>query len=782
MKVNGTAKFGIDTQIPGMLYAAILRSPVLGNGPDKVDDAAAKKVKGVVAVIPLDFGVAVLGTNIWATKEAKELLKVVWKKGGKADGYDHDKILAEYAAIAKDYQGQKGLPIHQSGDLDGAFKGAAKKFAADYTNDHVYQATMEPMNTTAWVKKDEVEVWSPTQAPGVIAFVGAAIAKMPPEKIKVHTTFLGGGFGRRLEQDFVVDAIVLSKITGKPVKVVWSREDDVQHGFYRPAAAQRLEAAVDAGGKIVGWRHRIVSPSILARANPPAFEAMKGNDAAATDGHQLTYQIPTSCTTMCARIAASTSASGGRSVPATSCSPSRPSSTSSRPMPARTRSNTGCRCCQTPTPTRSSRKWPRWRAGARSGTAGRSASPIRSSRTTGTATSPRSPRCRSTRIPARSRSTRCGRRSTPASRCTRRTSWRRWKARSIFGVSHALKEKITIKGGAVQESNFHDYPVMRMDEVPEIEIKVMANGKSTPGGIGEVGLPLTGPAIANARGGPDRQAAAPPAVLAGDGQGDAQIVVLDRAVGIGRAAVPQRAAARAFSGACAWRRAALDLAAYRQGRTERARCRRVPGRPAPPRIQKREQRRAMSNANQRAPRKPEPYIPDIGRAVVKPRLEGKGKIINLSLNESSFGSSPRAVAAAQERCERLNRYPDVASTELRQAIGAHFGLDPDRIVCGNGSEELLDIIARLYARPGDEILFTEYGFIQFPIVTMRVGATPVKAPAPDPSHRRRRAARAASPTRRASSISTIPTIPAAPTSPPTRSSACATAFRRMSCW
>ena len=138
----------------------------------------------------------------------------------------------------------------------------------------------------------------------------------------------------------------------------------------------------------------------------------------------------------------------------------------------------------------------------------------------------------------------------------------------------------------------------------------------------------------------------------------------------------------------------------------------------------------MSSANPRAQRKPEPYIPDIGRSVVKPRLEGKGNVINLSLNESSFGASPRAVAAAQERCERLHRYPDVASTELRRAIGAHFGLEPDRIVCGNGSEELLDIIARLYARPGDEILFTEYGFIQFPIVTMRVGATPVKAPAP----------------------------------------------------
>src|SRR5690606_6508405 len=145
----------------------------------------------------------------------------------------------------------------------------------------------------------------------------------------------------------------------------------------------------------------------------------------------------------------------------------------------------------------------------------------------------------------------------------------------------------------------------------------------------------------------------------------------------------------------------------------------------------RERRRVMSSTSQRAGRRPEPYIPDMGRAVVKPRLEGKGTVINLSLNESSYGASPRAVAAAQERCGRLNRYPDVASTELRKAIGAHFGLDPDRIVCGNGSEELIDVIARLYARTGDEILFTEFGFIQFPIVTMRVGATAVKAPAPN---------------------------------------------------
>jgi isoquinoline 1-oxidoreductase subunit beta len=497
MKVNGTAKFGIDTQLPGMLYASILRSPVLGNAPDKVDDAAAKKVKGVVAVIPLDFGVAVLGTNIWATKEAKELLKVVWKTGGKADGYDHEKILAEYAAIAKDYEGQKGLPIHKSGDLDGAFKGAAKKFAADYTNDHVYQATMEPMNTTAWVKKDEVEVWSPTQAPGVIAFVGAAINKMPPEKIKVHTTFLGGGFGRRLEMDVVVDAIVLSKITSKPVKVVWSREDDVQHGFYRPAAAQRLEAAVDAGGKIVGWRHRIVSPSILARANPPAFEAMKGDDAAATDGHQLTYQIPNQLHDYVRAdrgvdVGFWRAVSPGYVMFAVETFIDELAANAGKdPVDYRLSMLSDPNAHKVIQEAAKMARWGEKRNGRALGIAYSFFSDYWNSHVAEIAevsVNQGTGEIKVHKIWAA---------IDPGVAVHPKNVVAQMESAIVFGVSHALKEKITIKGGAVQESNFHDYPVMRMDEVPEIEIKVMANGKSAPGGVGEVGLPLTSPAIAN---------------------------------------------------------------------------------------------------------------------------------------------------------------------------------------------------------------------------------------------------------------------------------------------
>jgi isoquinoline 1-oxidoreductase beta subunit len=498
MKVNGTAKFGIDTQIPGMLYAAILRSPVLGNGPDKVDDDAAKKVKGVVAVIPLDFGVAVLGTNIWATKEAKELLKVVWKKGGKADNYDEDKILAEYAAIAKDYQGQKGLPIHQAGDLDAAFKGAAKKFAADYTNEHVYQATMEPMNTTAWVKKDGVDVWTPNQATSVVAFVGAAITKMPPEKINVHTTFLGGGFGRRLEMDVVVDAIVLSKITSKPVKVVWSREDDVQHGFYRPAAAQRIEAAVDAQGKIVGWRHRIVSPSILARYDAHTFEAMKGNDAAATDGHQLTYQIPNQLHDYVRAdrgvdVGFWRAVSPGYILFAIETFVDELAANAGKdPVAYRLSMLSDPNAHKVIEEVAKMAKWGEKRNGRALGLAYSFFSDYWNSHVAEIAEVSVNQETGEIKVHKMWAAV------DPGVAVHPKNAAAQMESAIVFGVSHALKEKITIKGGAVQESNFHDYPVMRMDEVPEIEIKVMANGKTAPGGIGEVGLPLTSPAIANA--------------------------------------------------------------------------------------------------------------------------------------------------------------------------------------------------------------------------------------------------------------------------------------------
>ena len=218
-KVNGTASFGIDSFVPGMLYASILRSPVQGNGPAKFNRDDVMKIKGVTHVIPLKYGVAVLGTDIWATKKGKDALDVTWKTGAKADGYDSDKVLNDFQRLARDL-GVKGVQAFKSGDFESAHGSASKTFIADFRAEHVYHATMEPMNTTAWVRGDEVEVWTPTQSPSLVGLVSSKIAGTKPNKVMVHSTFLGGGFGRRSEQDVTVDAVLLSKITRKPVKVI----------------------------------------------------------------------------------------------------------------------------------------------------------------------------------------------------------------------------------------------------------------------------------------------------------------------------------------------------------------------------------------------------------------------------------------------------------------------------------------------------------------------------------------------------------------------------------
>jgi isoquinoline 1-oxidoreductase beta subunit len=290
-KVNGSAKFGIDTFVPGMLYASILRSPAAGNGPKKIDKAAAMKVKGVVAVIPLPYGVAVVGTDIWATKAGKAKLKVTWTNTAPSNKYTTDSIRKAYLAAAKDPKA-KAVVALKRGDVAGAMKKAAKTMTADYWADHVYHATMEPMNCVAWVKAGgEVEIWAPTQAPSINTLVASKVAGTKPNKVTVHQTLMGGGYGRRFEQDFLVDALILSKSTKKPVKVIWSREDDVQHDEYRPAVAQRLQASLDKNGKIIGWTHRVVAESVFARSMPGALKAAKGVDDSVVDGQQLMYQI-----------------------------------------------------------------------------------------------------------------------------------------------------------------------------------------------------------------------------------------------------------------------------------------------------------------------------------------------------------------------------------------------------------------------------------------------------------------------------------------------------------
>lgn len=265
-KVNGTGIFGMDVKVPGMLTASIERSPVLGGKVKSYDDSKAKAVKGVRNVVKLDIGIAVVADNYWAAKKGRDALTVVWNEGAMAT-VSSDQLYKDDVEAAAN---AKGIEAKKVGDITAGKAKATKTIDAVYYAPFLAHATMEPMNATADVRADSCEVWSGIQAQQVVQGLVAKELGMPPEKVKVNNTLLGGGFGRRLGE-YVVDAVRLSKAVGKPVKVVWTREDDMHGDFYRPSAYNKMSAGIDATGKPVFWQHRIVSPSIMATLGPGLF-------------------------------------------------------------------------------------------------------------------------------------------------------------------------------------------------------------------------------------------------------------------------------------------------------------------------------------------------------------------------------------------------------------------------------------------------------------------------------------------------------------------------------
>ena len=276
-KVNGTAQYGIDVQLPGMLYASVLFPQVQDEKAEQIDDAAAKAVKGVVKIVPLPSGVGVIAETIEAAMKAKGLLKVTWSKSTPAQGYDDDRVLQDYRAIAADWS-QPGVEMVKTGDADEAIKGASTVLAADYFSDHVAHMCMEPMNVTVKAENGVIDVWSGNQSPSTMKILGMIVGQTTPDKVHVHTQLLGGGFGRRSDGDDMVMALILAlNVPGKPVKMIWNREDDIRNDKLRPLTAQRIEIGLDADNNIVGWRQRIVNESYFARILPPnLFEDQAG--------------------------------------------------------------------------------------------------------------------------------------------------------------------------------------------------------------------------------------------------------------------------------------------------------------------------------------------------------------------------------------------------------------------------------------------------------------------------------------------------------------------------
>jgi isoquinoline 1-oxidoreductase beta subunit len=283
-KVNGTAGFGIDVKLPGLLTARVVRCPVFGGKVASFNADKAKAVPGVRHVVQISTGIAVVADNYWVASKGAQALEITWDEGALAKLTTAD-ILQKQIDLAK----QPGKVARNNGDVDAAMK-TDMAFERTFEAPFLAHATMEPMNCTADVRADRCDVYVPTQGQTASQQAAMAASGFPADKVKVQVTYMGGGFGRRGEGDFVTDAVETSKAIGKPVKVVWSREDDMQHDYYRPVSYARMWGAVDASGKPTVFMQRMVQQSLMKRIGglPP-----NGVDFISVDGSaNLPYDIP----------------------------------------------------------------------------------------------------------------------------------------------------------------------------------------------------------------------------------------------------------------------------------------------------------------------------------------------------------------------------------------------------------------------------------------------------------------------------------------------------------
>lgn len=289
-KVNGTAQFGLDVYQPGMLTVVIARSPVFGGKVKRFDAAEALKVKGVEGVYQVPTGVAVAANGFWPAKTARDLLKIEWDEGHGAS-LTTSSMRAEYLETAK----KPGAVARKDGDPAAAMKKGTKTVTAEYEVPYLAHAAMEPLNVAVDLKADQCTIWTGTQSQTMDHAAAVQITGLKPEQVKIHTTYLGGGFGRRAnpKSDFMIEAVQTAKVIGKPIKVVWTREDDTRGGFYRPMWADRVSAAIGKDGKPMAWQHTIVGQSIVAGTPFEGFLTKNGIDQTSVEGAAtMPYAIP----------------------------------------------------------------------------------------------------------------------------------------------------------------------------------------------------------------------------------------------------------------------------------------------------------------------------------------------------------------------------------------------------------------------------------------------------------------------------------------------------------
>ena len=493
-KVNGTAKYGIDTQLPGMLYATILYPSVQHQKPEQIDDSAAKAVKGLVRVVALPAGVGVIAETIEAAHKAKDALRVSWS-AARAQTYTNEQILQDYSAIAADWS-QPGIEMLNKGDAAAALKDAAKVLAADFFSEHVSHVCMEPLNATVKVDSDKVGTWSGNQSPTNMKILGALAAGTSPDEVTVHTTFLGGGFGRKTDGDELFQTTLLAKaVPGRAVKMIWSREDDIMNDKFRPLTAQHVEVGLDASGNIVGWRHRIVNESYLARIMPPDLFAQLKQDRVSGGGGEMSYAIPNHRVEW-VRAPRGVDVGAWRGIAAGYTKFAIETlidevATLKGVDPVALRIAMLEDDPRAATVVKTVADMANWGQKRQDRAVGIAFSDALRSRTAAAAEVSVDEASGKIKVHHIWAAVDAGLAVQP------RNIAAQIESAMTFGLGAALIEQITLKDGVVQQTNFHEYRVMRMSDMPPMDVKVISTDYK-PTGIGEAGVPVVAPAIANA--------------------------------------------------------------------------------------------------------------------------------------------------------------------------------------------------------------------------------------------------------------------------------------------
>ncbi len=493
-KVNGKAVFGIDVKIPQMMTAIVARAPVFGAKMRTFDDSRARAMAGVRRIVAVPSGVAVIADSFWQAKMARDALRIDWDEGPMSS-FNTNQMMQQFREQAK----SAGKSVRRDGNADAELAKAVKKVEAVYEVPYLSHAMMEPLNCAVDLRPGSCEIWTGTQFQTVDRASAAKIAGLPEEKVQIHTTFLGGGFGRRAnpQSDFVVEAVHVAKAAGAPVKVVWTREDDMQGGWYRPAFLHAIAGAIDANGKPVAWRSRVVGQSIMVGT---PFEAMmdlktKGYDPSSVEGvDDLPYEIP-NLLVESHQMEVGVPVQWWRSVGhshtafATECFIDE-LATLAHQDPYRFRRAL-------------LQKHPRHLgvldlAAQKAGWA----KPLPKGRARGIAVhaSFESFSAQVAEVSVTEGKIQvhrmvcaidCGRYVNPGIIAAQT------QGGAIFGASAALFQELTFENGRLQQTNFHSFPMLRMNECPEIETHIVESSEKS-GGIGEPGVPCAAPAIANA--------------------------------------------------------------------------------------------------------------------------------------------------------------------------------------------------------------------------------------------------------------------------------------------